>query len=413
MTIIFLSQINLVSGLILLIAIISALIGLYMLSNFLFQNVRAFEAKKQDKIKHVFRVLIPAHNEENTIADTIESVLQSDYGQSHLEVYVIANNCNDKTASIAKRYPIKVFEVSSPFIKSKADAMEWAFENTDILRNREDVLYVLDADSLVEIDTFSQLNQYITDENVMVQSRCLPSKHNKSVLAQIMGIAFAVENRLWNVPHAKQGRSTLMRGTGCAIKVSHMLTIGWNISCITEDIEFSIQTILAGRKIYYAHEAIVYTEFSKSPIQLWRQLRRWFSGQWQVFFHYFPELIYSLTMDFHPNLLMAIVHNLTPLLAVLSLVNSILVPINAHFAPESPMPLSPGLMLTGFAFGYLLTCLFSLFVLIIDKQGLRGKIKAVLVFPVYSSLMPIVYLFSMLKPKTKWVAITHHGKQKI
>ena len=66
------------------------------------------------KTQHRFGIVIPARNEADVIADTIKCILKSDYPRDLFDVYVVADNCTDNTAEIARAAGAIVYERSDP-----------------------------------------------------------------------------------------------------------------------------------------------------------------------------------------------------------------------------------------------------------------------------------------------------------
>lgn len=53
---------------------------------------------------HKFMAILPAHNEEAVIANLVDSLMNQDYDKNLLDIYVIADNCTDNTAEIAREH---------------------------------------------------------------------------------------------------------------------------------------------------------------------------------------------------------------------------------------------------------------------------------------------------------------------
>ena len=75
--------------------------------------------------KHKFMAIIPAHNEEAVIGNLLESLNKQDYPKELLDIYVIADNCTDNTAAIARDLGAIVYERNDPTKKTKGYAMQW------------------------------------------------------------------------------------------------------------------------------------------------------------------------------------------------------------------------------------------------------------------------------------------------
>ena len=76
--------------------------------------------------KHTFAVIIPARNEEKVIANLLKSLKTQNYPKELYDVFVVANNCTDKTSEIALSHNVNVIE-GNENIKSKGDALKLAF----------------------------------------------------------------------------------------------------------------------------------------------------------------------------------------------------------------------------------------------------------------------------------------------
>ena len=72
--------------------------------------------------KHKFMAIIPAHNEEKVVGNLIESLRQQNYPKELYDIYVIADNCTDSTAKVAKEAGAIVYERFDPDHKTKGYA---------------------------------------------------------------------------------------------------------------------------------------------------------------------------------------------------------------------------------------------------------------------------------------------------
>ena len=108
-----------------------------------------------------FAVVVPAHNEELSIARTLESLLSIDYPQDSYDVIVVADNCTDATAAIARAAGAKVYERSDITLRGKGYALRWCF---DAILNQQpsyDGIVVIDADSVASVNFLSVMNFYL------------------------------------------------------------------------------------------------------------------------------------------------------------------------------------------------------------------------------------------------------------
>ena len=99
---------------------------------------------------HKFMAIIPAHNEEMVVANLIESLKNQTYDKNLYDIYVIADNCTDKTAEVARKAGAIVYERFDNAHKTKGYALQW-FLKQKIAENADyDAFFVFDADNIVD-----------------------------------------------------------------------------------------------------------------------------------------------------------------------------------------------------------------------------------------------------------------------
>ena len=119
--------------------------------------------------KHKFMAILPAHNEEAVIANLVDSLMNQDYDKDLLDIYVIADNCTDNTAKIAKEHGAIVFERFDEAHKTKGYALNW-FLQQKIKENADyDAFFVFDADNIVDKDFTKNMNKKLCQGEEVVQ----------------------------------------------------------------------------------------------------------------------------------------------------------------------------------------------------------------------------------------------------
>ena len=108
-----------------------------------------------------FALVIAAHNEELVIAHIIDSLFRQNYPQHLYDVFVIADNCTDKTAEIAKEHGARVFERENKKERGKGYALEWMFNNIFAMEDKYDAVSVFDADNLVSSNYLMEMNKQL------------------------------------------------------------------------------------------------------------------------------------------------------------------------------------------------------------------------------------------------------------
>lgn len=119
--------------------------------------------------KHKFMAIIPAHNEEVVIKNLIQSLHELDYPKELYDIYVIADNCTDKTASIAKENGAIVYERTDPEHKTKGYALNWFLDKILKEGHDYDAFCVFDADNLVDQNFLNVMNKKLCQGETVVQ----------------------------------------------------------------------------------------------------------------------------------------------------------------------------------------------------------------------------------------------------
>ena len=108
--------------------------------------------------KHRFGVVICARNEENVIGQLLSSVKAQDYPQELLEMFVVADNCTDATAAVAREAGARVLERSDTEHIGKGYALDFLFKRLLAEGTPCEGFLVLDADNVLAPDYITQMN---------------------------------------------------------------------------------------------------------------------------------------------------------------------------------------------------------------------------------------------------------------
>lgn len=119
--------------------------------------------------KHKFMAIIPAHNEEVVIKNLIQSLHELDYPKELYDIYVIADNCTDHTANIAKENGAIVYERTDPEHKTKGYALNWFLDKILKEGHDYDAFCVFDADNLVDQNFLNVMNKKLCQGETVVQ----------------------------------------------------------------------------------------------------------------------------------------------------------------------------------------------------------------------------------------------------
>ena len=233
-----------------------------------------------------FMAIIPAHNEAGVVANLIESLKKQNYPKELYDIYVIADNCTDNTAEIARNAGAIVYERFDELRKTKGFAMQWFLDQ----KIKEDAPYdafcVFDADNIVNENFLKAMNKKLCQGEDVVQGYRDIKNPTDSWITAGYAIFYWTMNRFYHLARYNLGLSPLINGTGFMVKFDVIKPEGWNTKTLTEDIEFSLKRIIAGKKLGWATDAIVYDEQPVGFKQSWSQRSRWTVGHIQCMKEY-------------------------------------------------------------------------------------------------------------------------------
>ena len=134
-----------------------------------FIGIRRKPEKKDYAPVNRFAVTIAAHNEEQVIAQLVENLRNMDYPQELFDIYVVADNCSDKTAILARKAGAIVFQRYNVQKRGKGYALEWLFAKIASLKKDYDAVVIFDADNLVKKNFLLEMNNKLCDGEKIVQ----------------------------------------------------------------------------------------------------------------------------------------------------------------------------------------------------------------------------------------------------
>ena len=245
-------------------------------------------------VPHRYAVMISARNEEAVIGKLIESIRRQKYPAELVSVFVVADNCTDRTAAVAKEAGATVFVRQNKTRVGKGYALEFLFDQVMEQYGRAyfDGYFIFDADNLLDENYISEMNKTFSAGFRVITSY----RNSKNYGANWISSGYA----LWFLREARHlNHARMLLGTSCAVSGTGFLihrdiinrTNGWKYFLLTEDIQFTVESILNGERIGYCHNAILYDEQPETFSQSWTQRLRWARGYYQVFRQYGGRLL--------------------------------------------------------------------------------------------------------------------------
>ncbi len=265
-------------------------IGCYYFVIALF-SLKISNKERKVNTNHSFALLVAAHNEENVVAEIVESLNDINYPKECFQVFVVADNCDDKTAEKARMAGATVLERFDTSKRGKGYAMEFAFDRIFALEKKFEYICVFDADNLVEGDFLIHMNNKINEGYRAVQGYLDSKNPTDSWLTFSYSLWYWINNRLSQLSRGNLDLGCRLGGTGFAVESELIKKFGWGATCLAEDTEFTLKLALSDIKVGWAHNAVVYDEKPTQISTSIRQRRRWMQGLADVASHYVKPLI--------------------------------------------------------------------------------------------------------------------------
>ena len=355
---------------------------------------------------HKFMAIIPAHNEEAVVGNLIESLKKQNYPKELFDIYVIADNCTDNTAKVARDAGAIVYQRFDPERKTKGYAMQW-FLTKKIEENADyDAFCVFDADNVAMPDFIKNMNKKLCQGEEIVQGYRDIKNPTDNWITGGYALFYWTMHRFYHLARYNVGLSPLLNGTGFMVKFDIVKKEGWNTQTLTEDIEYSLMSIAKGRKLGWAIDAVVFDEQPLGFKQSWTQRMRWSVGHIQCFKTYLKDLANGVKK--HKTLM-----NFDGLLYMMGM--PILIITLLLLVLNLSIYLGNGMTTLELIYNYakytvatfLLPTLTSLIVLALDKRPVKPMLKGILMYPAFMGSWILINIKALIKPDTTWEKIEH------
>ena len=365
------------------------------------------------KKNHKFMAIIPAHNEEDVIVNLVESLKNQNYFKELLDIYVIADNCTDRTADLARDAGAIVYERFDSERKTKGYAMQW-FLAQKIEENADyDAFCVFDADNIVDKDFIVNMNKKLCQGEEVVQGYRDIKNPTDNWITAGYAIFYWTMNRFYHLARYNLGLSPLINGTGFMVKFDVIKPEGWNTKTLTEDIEFSLKNIIKGKKLGWAVDAKVYDEQPVGFIQSWKQRTRWTVGHMQCIKEYTKPLAIAVKEN-------KTMMNFDGLLYILGSIPMFILTLLLLLV-NSFMFLGEGMTTIQLIDSYirylvptfLLPIGTAIIIMALDKRPIKPMIKGLLCYPLFLASWLVINFKCLFKRDTTWEKIKHVRSIKI
>jgi cellulose synthase/poly-beta-1,6-N-acetylglucosamine synthase-like glycosyltransferase len=216
-------------------------------------------------------IVIPAYNEEKNIARCINSIRNSEYPKSRIEIIVVDDGSTDNTVRICRQLGVRVLEQNH---RGKVEAL-----NRGINNSSSDLIITIDADTLVDRYSIREIVKPMNKLNIGAVSGIAKVKNKKTMLGVFQNVEYAylqfVRETISSIVKASPG---ICGAFTCFRKESLKKAGGFSKKTSSEDFDIALQIKKAGYDIVLEPKATAYTVVPQTMRSLFKQRFRWTKG---------------------------------------------------------------------------------------------------------------------------------------
>lgn len=251
------------------------------------------KSRKKHAPKKTFAVLVAAHNEEQVIGALIENLKKLDYPNKLYDIFVICDNCTDRTAEITREHGVNACVRTNANQRGKGYAIEWMLKELWSMPKQYDAVVMFDADNLVAQDFLRHMNDDLCEGKQVIQGYLDTKNPEDSWITAAYAITYWYCNRLWQLSRKNLNMSNFLGGTGMCFDSKLLKEMGWGATSLVEDLEFSMRCVQRGIYPVLNYDAKVYDEKPVSLRASAKQRLRWMQGHFNVARNYFFPLLWA------------------------------------------------------------------------------------------------------------------------
>lgn len=416
------------------------ILGLYLVSLalvlhfFVFAVVGLFKRRvfppTDEKLRYA--IVIGARNEAAVLPNLIRSIRASDYPMDKIHIFVVAHNCTDRTAEVAREAGATVYEYDNSDERTKGYAMRYLFAQIEKDHDLQsfDGFITLDADNVLDKRFLEKMNDAFvaTGRKAVITSFRNSKNFGANVISAMYGLYFVQGCRMECRGRTVLGCSTRVQGTGYLVPASTVKD-GWNYVTLTEDWELTADQVLEGTPVLYCDEAMTYDEQPTGLRIMWRQRLRWAKGHLlvggarlrdvlRVLFaskrkhpHLRRRSVFDLGMNIYPSL---IVFTAIGLLQHLFLWLSPLAGLSVADAYRTVLPS----MIIGLVIYYVITAGLTTLVYVVERKRIHHisfpvKLGSILLMPAFLAVSFAVAIVALFQRDVGWKPIPHEDTTSI
>jgi len=227
-----------------------------------------------------FAVLVPAHDEELRLGELLESLARLAYPQERYTVYVVADNCTDRTAEIARAMGwVRVYERHDTGHRGKGFALCWIFQTLEAEHASHDAYVVLDADTVVEPGFLAALACGLAEGSEALQANNNVLNAADSPSTALRWLALTLMNHVRPLGRNALGASATLTGDGMCLSCELVRRYPWRAFGVGEDYQYYLTLVQHGVRVRYVPGAILRSHMPTTFAQMRSQDIRWEAGE--------------------------------------------------------------------------------------------------------------------------------------
>lgn len=260
--------------------------GLQLIYMLLFWVKKKVFPTSEKKGKVAF--LIPAHNEEDVIFDTVKEIFdRQDYPKELIDVYVVCHNCTDSTVELVKKAgatPL-IYNENDPKKKFVAYALNYGFDYILNLNKNYDFIIRLDADNHINKKFTSLMNDAFQSGVEFARPYESSINMTQNKFTKACGLYYTFDSRFSSRVRERFHIGAHINGPGTMISVETLKKVGgYNCHTISEDCEFMIKLQDKGIFGHFVEDAVVYEDLPSSFKDTYKRNIRIGSGSRNMIF---------------------------------------------------------------------------------------------------------------------------------
>ncbi len=236
-------------------------------------------------------IVIPAHNESGSIANCVRSLQRCDAFQSLATIFVVADNCSDNTAEVAREAGAQVLERTDTRLRGKGHALNFAFGQ--LIGRYFDGFVVVDADSEVEPNF---IRQFAIAFGRGAESLQCPYLASAPESAPLFDLALRAFNLVRPRGREALGLSAGILGNGFGLSRLVLERVPYTADSVVEDLEYHIQLVKAGVRVEHVSTTCVRGAMPDSEAGRGSQRARWEGGRLRMILEKGPWLLGQVAM---------------------------------------------------------------------------------------------------------------------